>query len=173
MEEIVDPPVKGAFWINALTSFFGYSVPLVYMGWLSDKYGRIKIMMIGTVGTGMVAPLMLWVISMGRSVPAFFAQFTIGVISSLNAGPLSAWLCENFPPQVRLTGGALGYNLGVCISSGFSPLLATALVHQFGPVAPGVIYPLFALLTAAGLMIGEKKKCRGVETGSVPRSAFV
>lgn len=157
METILDPPIKGAFWINACASFFGHSIPSVYMGYLSDKYDRVKMMMIGAVATGIISPFLLWIISLGHSVPAFFAQFAIGVISSLLAGPLSAWLGETFPPHVRLTAGALGYNIAICTSSGFSPLLATALANRFGPVAPGAIYPLFALLSLIGLFISRDK----------------
>jgi MFS family permease len=157
METILDPPIPGAFWINACASFFGHSIPSVYMGWLSDKYDRVTMMMIGAVATGIVSPFLLWIISMGQPITAFVAQFTIGVVSSLLAGPLSAWLGESFPPQVRLTAGALGYNIALCTSSGFSPLLATALANRFGPIAPGAIYPLFASLSLIGLTIGKRK----------------
>lgn len=156
METILDPPVKGAFWINACASFFGHSIPSVFMGWISDKYDRVIIMMIGSVGTGLVAPVMIWVISSSQSVPAFFAQFTIGVVSSLFAGPMPAWLGETFAPHVRLTAGSLGYNVAICVSSGFSPLFATALVQRFGPVAPGAIYPFFAALSFIGLFVSKK-----------------
>lgn len=30
METILDPPIQGAFWINACASFFGHSIPSVY-----------------------------------------------------------------------------------------------------------------------------------------------
>jgi len=161
MEEILDPPVKGAFWINACASFFGHTIPSVYTGYLSDKYDRVTMMFVGTVLTAVIAPFLLWVISMGKSVPAFFAQATIGLITSLIAGPMPAWVGEAFPPEVRLTGGGIGYNVAVCISSGFSPLLATALVNRFGPVAPGIIYPLFALCSTIGLIIGKTNNEQG------------
>jgi MHS family proline/betaine transporter-like MFS transporter len=136
--------------------FFGHSIPSVSMGWLSDRFNRVTMMMIGCVGTGIIAPFMLRIISLGKSVPAFFAQFTIGVVASLVAGPMTAWLAEAFPPHVRLTAGSLGYNIAICTSSGFSPLMATALAHRFGPVAPGVIYPLFAVLSIIGLIITKR-----------------
>jgi MFS family permease len=166
METILDPPIPGAFWINACASFFGHSIPSVFMGWLSDKYNRVTMMMIGAVATGVVSPFLLWIISMGQPVPAFFAQFTIGVVSSLLAGPLSAWLGESFPPEVRMTAGALGYNIAMCTSSGFSPLLATVLANHFGPIAPGAIYPLFASLSLIGLIVGRCKHSQGAAVAS-------
>jgi hypothetical protein len=62
-----------------------------------------------------------------------------------------AWLPENFDPKVRLTSAAMGYNLSVCISAGFSPALATAIVNGYGPVSAGIIYPMFACIALVGL----------------------
>ena len=53
--------------------------------------------------------------------------------------PIFAWLPEKFSPKVRLTSAALGWNFGICVSAGFSPAIATALVHGVGAVAPAVI----------------------------------
>ncbi len=139
MKTLIDPPVAGAFWVNLLATIFGYSVPSITAGVLSDRYGRNKIMTLGAVCVGSVAPFMVWIISWGVTWKAFLAQWAIGVLLSIFTGPMWAWLPEKFPPRVRLTSAALGYNLGICISAGFSPAVATALVHGYGPVAPAIL----------------------------------
>ena len=139
MQTLLDPPVAGAFWVNLLAGTCGYLITAVVAGSLSDKYGRHKIMATGAVCVGVIAPVMVWIISWGETWKAFLAQWTIGVLLSLFTGPLWAWLPENFSPKVRLTSAALGYNMGMCISAGFSPALATALVHGYGPVSAGMI----------------------------------
>lgn len=139
METLLDPPINGAFWVNLLAAICGSNFTAVGAGWLSDIYGRKKVMSVGAVLVGAAAPVMVWIISWGNTLDAFFAQWAIGILLSLYAGPLSAWLIEQFPPKIRLTSASLGYNFGICLSAGFSPAIATQLVHTYGPVAPGFI----------------------------------
>ena len=51
---------------------------------------------------------------------------------------------------------ALGYDLSHCTASAFSPLIATLLVQNHGVKAPGLLYPLFAVLTGSGMLISTK-----------------
>ena len=73
MSTLIDPPVQGAFWVNLFASLF-HLFPVVLAGWLSDIYGRNRVMSVGAVSVGIVAPFMLWIISQGKTVDAFFAQ---------------------------------------------------------------------------------------------------
>jgi MHS family proline/betaine transporter-like MFS transporter len=139
MQTLLDPPVPGAFWVNLISYICGFLFTGVLAGTLSDKYGRLKMMAVGAVLVGVIAPVMLWIISWGVPWKACLAQWSIGVLLSLFTGPLWAWLPENFSPKVRLTSAAIGYNMGMCVSAGFSPALATALVNGYGPVSAGVM----------------------------------
>ncbi|KAL7527597.1 hypothetical protein ACHAXR_002032, partial [Thalassiosira sp. AJA248-18] len=156
MNDLLNPPIEHAFWINAMALLFGVTLPLPLMGILSDYCGRVKIMVAGAIGLGAFGPILLMVISYGKAVPAFFAQWTIGVLLSLYGGPISAWLVERFPPKVRLTSASLGYDVAHCTASAFSPLVATMLAQNVGLVAPGVIYPFFAILGLMGLFMSTK-----------------
>lgn len=49
----------------------------------------------------------------------------------------------------------MGFNIGICISSGFSPALATWLV-KFSPPSPGFIFTAFAGLGLLGMFISTK-----------------
>ena len=68
----------------------------------------------------------------------------------------SAWLVEKFPPKVRLTSASLGYDLAHCTASAFSPLVATLLAQNVSLVAPGIIYPFFAILGLVGMFTSTK-----------------
>ena len=63
-------------------------------GKVSDRTGCMKIMIVGAVGVGILGPIMLWVISKGQTVQAFFAQWTIGLFLSLFGGPMNGGLCD-------------------------------------------------------------------------------
>ena len=157
-DSILDPPVPGAFWINLAALMFGFQLPALFTGWLSDRIpgGRTKLMIAGIILTGMMGPLLVWVISFGKTVGALLAQSALGMCISLYSGPLFAYLPEKFPPKVRLTSFSVGYNIGICISAGFSPTIATALVHNYGDIAPGYMYTVFAVLSLIGMYIATK-----------------
>ena len=88
MKVLCNPPYKHGFWINAMALLFGIIIPLPLTGMLSDKIGRDKTMGIGVVGAAISGPFMIRVISSGKSVPAFFAQWTLGIFLSFFAGPM-------------------------------------------------------------------------------------
>lgn len=153
MEVLIDPPYEHGFWMNAMALLFGIILPLPLAGALSDTYGRVETMTVGAIGLGVFGPIMLGIISSGNAGRAFFAQWFLGVLLALYGGPMNAWLVEKFPPNVRLTSAALGYDLAHCTASAFSPLVATLLVQDFGPTAPGAIYPFFGVLAIVGMKI--------------------
>mmetsp|Transcript_25635 Transcript_25635/g.36568 ORF Transcript_25635/g.36568 Transcript_25635/m.36568 type:complete len:304 (+) Transcript_25635:575-1486(+) len=155
MESILNPPVAGAFWINLTALIFGQTSSLL-MGWWSDKVGRTKLMLTGAILTGLTGPLFVWIISRGNAVGALLAQTALGIVQSLFQGPLFAYLPSKFPPKIRLTSFSLGYNIGICISAGFSPTIATALVQSYGNDAPGFMYSFFAVATLIGMFLATK-----------------
>ena len=161
MDDILEPPIENAFWINAMALLFGVTLPLPLIGMLSDYCGRVRIMVVGAIGLGAVGPIMMMVISHGKSVPAFFAQLTIGLLLTMYGGPISAWLVERFPAKVQLTSASLGYDLAHCTASAFAPLLAIVLAQNVGLVAPGIIYPFFAILGLVGMFISTKNHQEG------------
>lgn len=60
----------------------------------------------------------------------FTAAILLGnglVLGSL-AGPIGAFISEQFPADVRYTGASLAYQLGSTIGAGFTPMIAAALM---------------------------------------------
>eukprot|EP00585_Thalassiosira_rotula_P009650 CAMPEP_0196143550 /NCGR_PEP_ID=MMETSP0910-20130528/13588_1 /TAXON_ID=49265 /ORGANISM="Thalassiosira rotula, Strain GSO102" /LENGTH=482 /DNA_ID=CAMNT_0041405027 /DNA_START=145 /DNA_END=1593 /DNA_ORIENTATION=- len=155
MGKLVDPPVNGAFWVNLVCNIFGLTGMSFLAGWLSDHVGRVRTMVVGAISAAIAGPFMVYIISQGNTLNALFAQFTLCCCVSLYAGPSLTWLVESFPPHVRLTSVALGFNVGMCISSGFSPAVATAMV-KISPSAPGFLYPIFGILGLIGVSIPRK-----------------
>lgn len=122
MSEIIHPPVPGSFWVNLAANVFGVTLTAFFTGWLSDRVGRIKLMSFGAISTGILAPIMIWLISEsgGKVAEALFAQLCLTFFFSFYAGPFSAWLVERFPVKIRLTSVSLGFNIGIssCLIAG-------------------------------------------------------
>ena len=66
---------------------------------------------------------------------------------------MMAWLVEGFEPEARLTSVAIGYNIAQATVGGFSPTLATFLAKDYGPNAPGLIFPVVAFISVLGLRV--------------------
>lgn len=152
MADFIDHPVPGSFGVNAGALFTSVCVFFPVAGMLSDKYGRSLIMKIGGVGIGILGPWLIVVIGKGKPLNAFFAQCVFGVCLSFWGGPMCAWLVESFEPEARLTSVSIGYNVAHAIVGGSTPALATWLVDNVSPTAPGYMYPVVASISLIGLV---------------------
>lgn len=168
MEELLDPPIKGAFWINATSMLVSMTCMLPLAGMISDRVGRVRMMTISGIGLTGLGPVLLILISKGNSIVAFLCQVALGILLSFFGGPLCAWLVENFSPEVRLTSASLGYDLSHALVGGFSPAMATVLFDKVGTNAPGLIYIVFGTISLIGIYIthccgaGNKKELMDV-----------
>lgn len=113
--------------IAMLLMFIG--VPI--SAWLSDKYGRKKVLMsIGVVYLLITYPMFSQFSpdNLDATIPMqLFFAFVVG----LYLGPVPAVLAEIFPTSVRNTGMAISYNLSAAIFGGTVPMVATYLFGQF------------------------------------------
>mmetsp|Transcript_14409 Transcript_14409/g.29824 ORF Transcript_14409/g.29824 Transcript_14409/m.29824 type:complete len:491 (+) Transcript_14409:55-1527(+) len=166
MEELMDPPIPGAFWINSLGLLFGMTWVLPVAGAISDRVGRTLMMTIsGLLLTGL-GPVFLILISRGNATVAFFSQLMLGLLLSFYGGPLCAWLVENFSPEVRMTSASIGYDMSHAIAGGFSPAIATFLYTNYGLNAAGLIYVVFGSLSVMGIYINFFCGNKEEDTGS-------
>jgi MFS family permease len=125
----------------AITSFV--TIPLA--GHLSDRIGRKRMYIIGSVATGIFG--FVYFAMLNTTVPAWiFLGIVLSFIANdLMYGPQAALIAECFTPRLRYTGASIGYQLSSIISGGPAPLIATALFAAFGS---GYVIALYILLCA-------------------------
>ena len=156
---------------------------ILFFGWLSDRIGRKRIMLLGCLLAALTyVPLYAGMKHLAN--PGLLASVTsletgalLGLIAlvfvqmiyvAMVYGPMAAFLVELFPTSIRYTSMSLPYHLGNGWFGGFLPLIATAAttsswaVSTFGESAiyAGLIYPiLVCLLTlvVGGLYLHETK----------------
>jgi MFS family permease len=125
----VDSTVIVAVALAVATPFF------IVFGALSDRIGRIKIMMAGNL-LGAILTLPLFYL-MHRYTPVAnnyqpviitLCVFVLVLLVTMVYGPIAAFLVESFPSKVRYTSVSLPYHIGDGYFGGFLPLIATALV---------------------------------------------
>ena len=136
--------VLTALVVMGLVSF----VTIPVAGHLSDRIGRKRMYLIGTVATGIFG--FLYFAMLNTVVPAWIF---IGIVLSfvphdLMYGPQAALIAECFTPRLRYSGASIGYQLSSIISGGPAPLIATALLALTGSGYAIAGYILFCAIVS-------------------------
>lgn len=132
-------------------------------GFLTDKIGRKPIFLVGTLGAGLTMFPFLWSITTGDWVLIFlFGIINYSLFYSMVNAAWPAFYAEMFPSQVRVSGMALGTQIGFAVSGAAGPVLATALSGQdlrswIGPSFVAVTFMAFAFI--GGLTAKETRNC--------------
>jgi MFS family permease len=131
-------------------------------GFLTDKIGRKPLFLIGTLGVGLSMFPFLWSITTGDWVLIFlFGIINYSLFYSMVNATWPAFYAEMFPSHVRVSGMALGTQIGFAISGAAGPVLATALAGRdlqnwVGPSFVAVAFMALALI--GGLTAKETRE---------------
>jgi MFS transporter, MHS family, proline/betaine transporter len=125
------------------------------MGALSDRFGRIRIMLATSVVMGVtIYPMFAWLQSHPTIASLVVLQAVAGILKAAYSGPMPALMSEIFPTRVRSTGLSIGYALGVTLFGGFAPTIVEAFIHLTGDkLAPSYYVLLAAVLSGVSLAI--------------------
>lgn len=134
-------------------------IMIVVAARLSDRIGRKKVMLGGTIAAMALAFPIMWLIDSG-SVWGFFLALFLGlsVIQGFTAGPYGAFAAELFPANIRYSGTSIGYQLASTLGAGFTPLIATSLVIAAGGSLwmVAVLWIGFSALSATALILAKE-----------------
>lgn len=143
---------RGPAIVLSTISLLFYAIMCPIAGRLSDTYGRRKIYLIGLFTLGILAvPIFLLLLTgfggaLGGLLIYALPQACINTMCSLV-------ITEMFSARTRVTGAAIGNNIGVGLISGTGPFVATALIAATGnPLAPGW-YLMAIMLIVAVLLV--------------------
>ena len=117
---------------------------------LSDRVGRKPVFLAGAFGGAALIWPFIWSIS-ARNVPLVFVFGTllVGIAYSAAGGVGMALLPEQFPTGVRMSGMAVGTQIGFVLE-GFAPAVATALAGpDLADWQPVALFTCAAALVAA------------------------
>ncbi|MEW2354008.1 MFS transporter [Spirillospora sp. NPDC029432] len=149
-------------WVGVLANAAAL-IALPLFGRLADRIGRKPVFIGGSLGCAVLMFAYLWAISVGN-YPLIFAVgiLMFGVVHSATGGVWPAFYGEMFSARVRLSGTAIGTQIGFAIA-GFAPSIAGAIAGD----GPGAWLGV-SIITAVLCLINVAAVATGRETYKVP-----
>ncbi|MDG9706441.1 MFS transporter [Streptomyces sp. DH37] len=133
-------------------------------GALSDRWGRRPVYLLGAAGVGLWAFPFFWLIDTESFGPVLLAV-TVGlVLHGAMYAPQAAFFSELFATRVRYSGASIGAQFASVAAGAPAPLIATALLADFGGSTPIALYVIAAaLLTLLAVGVAEETRMRNLE----------
>jgi MHS family proline/betaine transporter-like MFS transporter len=106
-------------------------------GWLSDRVGRRKLMLILTVVIMALIYPAFRMMLFGTPLEFVLGQVLLGVPIGMALGLQGAMVVEIFPLRTRVTSMSIAYSLTLAAAGGTAPLVSAWLIQTLGqPLAP-------------------------------------
>lgn len=115
--------------VTAASAIAFFTVP--YSGYLSDRFGRRRVYILGAVLTGIFGFIYFGTLDTGVPALIFLIIALSLVTHDLMYGPQAALIAEVFTGRLRYSGSSLGYQLASVLAGGPAPLVATALYAHY------------------------------------------
>ncbi|MDE8587817.1 MFS transporter [Arthrobacter sp. NQ4] len=122
-----------------------------YSARLSDRIGRRAVLTGAGIGAIVLAFPLIMLLTNG-TLWGFAVAVVVGngLVQGALAGPIGAYISEQFPTGVRYTGASLSYQGASMIGAGFTPMIATGLVLAAGG-GVWLVAVFWIVILAAGL----------------------
>jgi MFS family permease len=130
------------------------------MGAISDKFGRLPILIICTVLMLATAyPAMFWLASSPSFSKLLSVELWLSFIYGSYNGAAIVFVTEVIPIEVRTIGFSLAYSVATAVFGGFTPAICTYFIHQTGNRAvPGLWLSFAAAVGLAAALLARGKQ---------------
>lgn len=135
------------------------TIPL--FGALADRFGRRPVFIIGALAGGLAMNGYLGAIYSGNWILIFIMGVMMsGVLYSMANAVWPAFYAEMFPTSVRVTGLALGTQIGFAVSGGFVPVIASVLAGTLGDewLRVAIFVAIICLIAAVAALTAPETK---------------
>lgn len=132
------------------SSLVAICIAIPFMGALSDRIGRKKVVAGAAIAMAVVAIPSYAMIATGILPLAVLGACLMAVVFAGHTAVLHVLIVELFPTRIRYSAYGLGYNISAALFGGTAPLLMTWLIGLTGNIYVPAFY---AVITALGTLI--------------------
>ncbi|WP_033219675.1 MFS transporter [Kitasatospora phosalacinea] len=140
-------------------------------GALSDRVGRKPVYLVGAVGVGIWAFVFFGMVDT-RSFASLVTAVTVGLFfHSMMYAPQAAFFSELFATRTRYSGASIGAQFSSVAAGAPAPLIATALLKDYGSATPIAVYvAIAAVITVVAVLCARETRGTDLEdTGADAR----
>ncbi|WP_309073408.1 MFS transporter [Paenarthrobacter sp.] len=153
--------------VSMLVSFGTY----IFFGHLSDRIGRRPVYALGAIGMGAMAfPFFAMIDSNTPAVVILAFLVANGLCHGAMIGTQPAFFHELFSAEVRYSAMAIAHELAAVFAGGFAPLIATALLLQFGSSIPVSLYVIGLVLVTLIALVFSRRGIKAEERDPAERT---
>lgn len=160
--------VQTYFHIEATRAFTGscvaafcLSVGNLLFGWLVDRIGSARALLLGSVGL-LLGTYALY-IDLQAGGAHFLPLYALAGLSVGAVGIVPTVMVEAFPPAIRFSGLSFSYNIAYALFGALTPPLTGYLVQRLGGMAPAHYVAITAVVGAScavWLLYAERRRNR-------------
>jgi MFS transporter, MHS family, proline/betaine transporter len=130
-------------------------------GWLSDRTGRRRLMLILTIATMILVYPALQIMLAGTPAQFMLGQLLLAIPLGMALGLQGAMVVEIFPLRTRVTSMSLAYSLTLALAGGTAPLVSAWLIDRLRqPLAPAYYIVLHGVVGLALLWSMQETNAR-------------
>jgi len=147
------------FQISKLVSLgiFSYMLFLPLCGWISDKVGHKKMILLSCALTFFLSPLFFYLSGSGQQLKILISQMLVGLILSCFMSPGTYYMSLVFPSSIRCAATSINYNIGATLFGGTAPTIGLLLYQSFhNSLAPAIFLSASALIAFFPLLSIKK-----------------
>ena len=145
---------------------FAYIAFIFLSGWLSDHFGRKRMLLIAAIGFVVFTIPCYMAMSTMEFYVILAAELFMALLLCINDGTLASYLSEQFPTEIRFTGFAFTFNLANALFGGSCSAISLWLVSVTNnQLAPGFYFVGIAVLALIAIIFSREQS--GTELSEV------
>ena len=129
-----------------------YAATTLAGGALSDRIGRKRTILGGTVALAFLGLVLFPIIDLGSMWAFGLGLALTTAVLGFTWGPAGPLLSELFDTRHRYTGAGASYNLAAIVGGALTPIFATALLSNWGSGSIGLLLSTFSVVSIGGVL---------------------